>query len=49
MDFLRETRWLPPLFHRKEYSTAVEMDTIDQLSTYIQVYVDNYQNNVYDI
>ena len=33
----------------RETQTAVEMDTIDQLSTYIQVYVDNYQNNIYDI
>ena len=27
--------------------TAVEMDLIDQLSTYIYVYFDNYQNKIY--
>ena len=27
--------------------TAVVMETIDQLSTYIHVYVDNYKNNIY--
>ena len=31
-----------------ERDTAVTMDTIDQLSTYIYGYVDNYQNNIYD-
>ena len=37
--------------HKEERDsrTAVEIDTIDQLSTYIQMYVDNDQNNVYDI
>ena len=27
--------------------TAVAMETIDQLSTYTYVYVNNYQNNIY--
>ena len=33
---------------RSETRTAVAMQTIDQLSTYIHVYVDNYQNNEYE-
>ena len=32
----------------RETRTAIVMQTIDQLSTYIHVYVDNYQNNEYD-
>ena len=49
MDFLRETRWPPPLHNRRyhERKTTVAMGTIDQLSTYIYVYVDDYQNNIY--
>ena len=50
MDFLRETRW-PQSMHNRRYherKMAVAMETIDQLSTYIYVYVDNYQNNIYD-
>ena len=32
-------------YHERE--TAVAMDITDQLSTYIYVYVDNYQNKIY--
>ena len=45
MDFLQETRWLPSLYNRHyhERKTAVAMETIDQLSTYIYVYVAGVQ------
>ena len=49
MDLLREARW--PLssnnrrYHERE--TAVAMNLIDQLSTYIYVYVYNYQNKIH--
>ena len=49
MDFLQEARW-PPSSHNRRYherETAVAMDLIDQLSTYIYVYVDNNQNKIY--
>ena len=49
MDFLREARW-PPSSHNRRYherETAVAMDLIDQLSTYIHVHVDNDQNKIY--
>ena len=48
MDFLGEARWPPSLYNRHyhERKTAVAMETIDHLSTYIYVYVDNYQNNI---
>ena len=51
MDVLREARW-PPSSHNRHYqerdtAQAVAMDLIDQLSTYIYVYVDNYQNKIY--
>ena len=50
MDFLRETRWPPSMYNRRYHKrmTAVAMETMDQLSTYIYVYVDNHQNNIYD-
>ena len=45
-DVLREARW-PLSSHNRCYqervtAQAVAMDLIDQLSTYIYVYVDNY-------
>ena len=51
MDVLQEARW-PPSSHNRRYqeremSQAVAMDLFDQLSTYIYVYVDNYQNKIY--
>ena len=49
MDFLREARWLSSSHNRRyhERETGVAIDLIDQLSTYIYVYVDNYQNKIY--
>ena len=51
MDVLREARWPPSLHNRRyqerETAQAVAIDLIDQLSTYIYVYVDNYQNKIY--
>ena len=32
--------------HYHERKTAVVMETIDHLSTYIYVYLDNYQNDI---
>ena len=49
MDFLREARW-PPSSHNRRYherETAVAIDLIDKSSTYMYVYVDNYQNKIY--
>ena len=48
MDFLQEARWLPSLYNRHPHErvTSVAMETIYQLSTYINVYVDIYQNNL---
>ena len=49
MDFLQEARW-PPSSHNRRYherETAVVMDSIDQLSSYIYGYVDNDQNKIY--
>ena len=34
------------LYHERKM--AVAMGTIDQLLTYMYVYVDNHQNNIYD-
>ena len=50
MNFLREPRWPSSMYNTRyhERKTAVAMETIDQLSTYIYVYVDNHQNNIYD-
>ena len=31
-----------------EMETAVAMEIVDQLSIYIYVYVDNYQNDIHD-
>ena len=49
-DLLREARW-PPSSHNRRYrvlrETAVAMDLIDQLSTYIYRYVDNDQNKIH--
>ena len=49
MDFLQETIWQPSSYNRRyhERETAVAMDIIDQLSTYIHAYVDNNQNKIY--
>ena len=49
MDFLREARSPPSSYNRRyhERETAVAMDITDHLSTYIYVYVDNYQNKIY--
>ena len=51
MDVVREARW-PPSSHNRRYQVretaqAVEMDLTDQLSTYIYVYVNNYENKIY--
>ena len=46
----RKARWPANVYihHRTiEREMAVAMEIIDQLSTYINVYVDNYQNNIY--
>ena len=50
MNFLREIRWPRSIYKRRyhERKTAVAMETIDNLSTYIYVFVDNYQNNICD-
>ena len=34
-------------YQERETAQAVAMDLIDKLSTYIYVYVDNYQNKIY--
>ena len=49
MDFLREASWLPSSYNRRyhERETAVAMNIIDQLSTYIYLYVDKYQKKIY--
>ena len=51
MDFLPEARWPPSSDNRRyhERDTAVAIDLINQSSTYIYVYVDNYQNKIIKI
>ena len=44
IDFARKARWLPSSYNR---GTAVAMEIIDQLSTYIYMFADNYQNGTY--
>ena len=48
--FLREARWPPSSYNRRyhesEMAVAMDIYITDRLSTYIYVYVDNYQNKI---